>query len=77
MIKLSATGLYTKAIERWNAKDPANQSAWTQFRPFIIAQYKRMLAETGGHAMPTSLPHPVSPRDSWSVLGLDHLYVAY
>ena len=24
LIKLSATGLYTKALERWNAKDPAD-----------------------------------------------------
>ena len=46
MIKLSLAGIYTKAIKSWNAKDPADQSAWTQFCAFIIAQYERMLVET-------------------------------
>ena len=48
LIKLAATGLYAKAIERWNVLAPADRSAWTQFRAFIIAQYERMLTETDG-----------------------------
>ena len=37
LIKLAATGLYAKAIEQWNTLNPTYQSAWTQFRTFIIA----------------------------------------
>ena len=48
IIKLTATGLYTKAIEQWSGLDSADRQQWSQFCPFIIGQYERMLRESGG-----------------------------
>eukprot|EP00804_Cyclotella_cryptica_P030999 CCRYP_013582-RA/>CCRYP_013582-RA protein AED:0.56 eAED:0.40 QI:0/-1/0/1/-1/1/1/0/562 len=48
LIKLSKSGLYAKAIERWNAKDIADRSTWTDFKQHIISEYERMLREGGG-----------------------------
>jgi len=48
LIKLGKTGLYAKAIERWNAKDPADRATWTDFKQHLIIEYERMLREGGG-----------------------------
>ena len=48
IIKLTDTGLYTEAVERWNGLDPADRSQWAQFCTFIIGQYEQMLRKSGG-----------------------------
>jgi hypothetical protein len=47
LIKLSKTGLYSKTIEHWNAKDRADRSMWTNFKTHLISEYERMLLEGG------------------------------
>ena len=39
MIKMVNTGLYGKAIERWNNIFVADQKQWVEFRAFFIANY--------------------------------------
>ena len=51
LIKMSDTGLYGKPIERWNARDLRDRRQWSQFRQFMVEQYKRMLREAGGTTM--------------------------
>ena len=48
LIKLSKTGLYSKTIEHWNAKDSVDRSTWTDFKTHLISEYERMLREGGG-----------------------------
>jgi hypothetical protein len=48
LIKMSKTGLYAKAIERWNVKDPPDRSTWQEFKSHVVAEYERMLREGGG-----------------------------
>ena len=31
MIKINKTGIYSKALERWNAKDSADRIVWANF----------------------------------------------
>jgi hypothetical protein len=45
LIKLSKTGVYSKAIEHWNAKDIADRSTWTDFKTHLISEYEQMLRE--------------------------------
>ena len=40
LIKLSKMGLYSKTIERWNAKDRANRSTWTDCKTHLISEYE-------------------------------------
>jgi hypothetical protein len=48
-IKLSKCGgLYSKAMERWQAKDNAIQRVWANFRQHYITEYEKLLAEGGG-----------------------------
>ena len=51
LIKLSKTGLYGKAIEKWNARQLKDRKLWADFRAFMIEQYERMLREAGGSTM--------------------------
>lgn len=48
LIKLNKTGLYAKAIERWNAMDPVDRTTWTDFKSHLIREYERMLREGSG-----------------------------
>jgi hypothetical protein len=48
-IKLSKCGgLYTKAMERWQAKNDAVKRVWANFRQHYITEYEKLLAEGGG-----------------------------
>eukprot|EP00978_Attheya_sp_CCMP212_P010665 scaffold25948_cov32-Attheya_sp.AAC.3 len=52
LIKLSKTGgLYVKAIEHWNARDPKNRRAWVDFKTHMIEEYEKLLRESGGTTM--------------------------
>jgi hypothetical protein len=49
LIKLSKTGgMYTKALESWNGRPPADRKTWAQFREVMVKQYEKMLAEGSG-----------------------------
>jgi hypothetical protein len=45
LAKLTETGIYTKAIEKWHL---LNKATWLEFRMHIVEQYERMLTETQG-----------------------------
>ena len=48
-IKLSKCGgLYTKAMERWQAKLAGDKKVWANFRQHYITEYEKLLAEDGG-----------------------------
>ena len=48
-IKLSKCGgLYTKAMERWQAKLACDKKVWANFRQHYIKEYEELLAEGGG-----------------------------
>ena len=48
-IKLSKCGgLYTKAMERWQAKALDDKKLWANFRTHYITEYEKLLAEGGG-----------------------------
>ena len=48
-IKLSTCGgLYTEAMERWQAKPEADQQIWAVFHQHYITNYKKILAKGGG-----------------------------
>ena len=48
-IKLSkCRGLYTKAMERWQAKTKDDKKLWANFRTHYITEYEKLLAEGGG-----------------------------
>jgi hypothetical protein len=52
LIKLSKTGgLYAKAIEHWNARDPKDRRAWVDFKTHMIEEYEKLLRESGGTTM--------------------------
>jgi hypothetical protein len=52
LIKLSKTGgLYVKAIEHWNARDPKDRRAWVDFKTHMIEEYEKLLRESGGTTM--------------------------
>ena len=52
LIKLSKTGgLYTKAIEKWNALDPKDRKVWVDFKTHMINAYEKLLRESGGTTM--------------------------
>jgi hypothetical protein len=48
LIKLNMTGLYSKAIEHWNAQNITECSTWTDFKTHLINEYERMVREGGG-----------------------------
>ena len=48
MIKPKNTGLYTKALERWNVRAITDRKRWSDFCMFMIEQYERMLREGTG-----------------------------
>lgn len=45
LIKMKATGLYSKAIDRWNVRSVQDRTRWANFRDFMMGQYGLMLAE--------------------------------
>ena len=45
LAKMSETGIYTKAIEKWNK---AGKTTWTEFRVHVVEQYECMFTEMGG-----------------------------
>ena len=48
-IKLSKCGgLYTKAMERWQAKPAEDKRVWANFWLHYITEYEKLLAEGGG-----------------------------
>jgi len=48
-IKLAKCGgLYTKAMERWQAMPGPNKKVWANFRKHYITEYEKLLAEGGG-----------------------------
>ena len=48
-IKLSKCGgLYTKAMERWQAKASYEKKVWANFRTHYITEYEKLLAEGSG-----------------------------
>ena len=48
-IKLSKCGgLYTKAMERWQAKEQDDKKLWANFRTHYITEYEKLLAEGSG-----------------------------
>jgi len=47
LIKLTNCGLYAKALERWHNLPSINRLQWTDYRPFFIQEYERMLREGG------------------------------
>eukprot|EP00978_Attheya_sp_CCMP212_P030013 scaffold108912_cov35-Attheya_sp.AAC.7 len=52
LIKLSKTGgLYAKAIEHWNARDPKDRRAWVDFKTHMIEEYEKLLRKSGGTTM--------------------------
>eukprot|EP00978_Attheya_sp_CCMP212_P045790 scaffold360407_cov31-Attheya_sp.AAC.1 len=52
LIRLSKTGgLYAKAIEHWNARDPKDRRAWVDFKTHMIEEYEKLLRESGGTTM--------------------------
>eukprot|EP00978_Attheya_sp_CCMP212_P035525 scaffold155026_cov54-Attheya_sp.AAC.3 len=52
LIKRSKTGgLYAKAIENWNARDPKDRKAWVEFKTLMIDEYEKILRESGGTTM--------------------------
>lgn len=38
LIKLTNTGLYVKAIERWSTRDITDRKTWADFRTFMIGE---------------------------------------
>ena len=48
LIKLMKTGLYSKLIERWNGKLIGSRRDWAQFRAHCVAEYVKLLDESGG-----------------------------
>ena len=52
LIKLSKTGgLYSRATERWKAKELAERQVWMNFKTHYIGEYEKMLAAGGGTTM--------------------------
>ena len=51
LIKMADTGLYSKAIERWSARNLRDRKQWSAFRQFMVEQYERLLREQGGSTM--------------------------
>eukprot|EP00978_Attheya_sp_CCMP212_P041539 scaffold239154_cov39-Attheya_sp.AAC.1 len=52
LIKLSKTGgLYVKAIQHWNPRDPKDRRAWVDFKTHMIEEYEKLLRESGGTTM--------------------------
>ena len=48
LIKMKATGLYGKVINRWYGKDIKDRLRWADFRTFAVEQYELMLRMTEG-----------------------------
>ena len=49
LIKLNKTGsMYTKPLERWNAKALTDRKTWANFRQHMIAEFKKITASGAG-----------------------------
>ena len=48
MIKINKTGIYSKALECWNAKDAADIIIWANFITYMIEEYEKLLRKGGG-----------------------------
>ena len=48
LIKLKNTGLYAKAIEKWNQREADDGTTWSDFRAFMIEQFEKMLRNNEG-----------------------------
>ena len=51
MIKINKTGIYYKALERWNAKVETDRIVWEKFHNHMIEEYKKLLAKGGGETL--------------------------
>ena len=45
LLNMVNTGLYGKAIERWNNLPKSDRNKWVYYREFFIAKYQSMLRE--------------------------------
>jgi len=48
IIKINKTGIYLKALERWNTKDAADRIVWANFRTHMIEEYEKLPRKRGG-----------------------------
>ena len=48
MSTFTYSDVYTKAMERWQAKPAPDKKVWAHFRKHYITEYEKLLAEGGG-----------------------------
>ena len=52
MIKMNKTGIYSKALARWNVKKATDHIIWENLRNHMIAEYEKFLSKCGGTTLP-------------------------